>query len=119
MNREASKSSLPVEREQPWGTMIWMAGSDVGNIDTLTLGRMIMQPGTANDMHSHANCEEIVCVLSGHVQHSIGGEVVEQKPGTVVVVPKGAPHNTVNIGPGIADILIAFPVGAREFKTEH
>ncbi len=78
-----------------------------------------MQPGSANDLHSHANCEEVLHVLSGQVEHRIGTEKFLQTPGTVVVVPAGVPHQTVNIGSERADILIAFPVGEREFRREE
>ena len=44
---------------------------------------------------------------------------MEQTPGTVVGIAAGVSHKTVNIGEDIADTVIAFPVEAREFRSEE
>ena len=101
-----------------WGTMFWFGHRDLGNTSGLTMGRMAMKPGGANDAHHHPNCEEVLYLLRGRVEHCIGGEMVVQEAGDFVTVPAGVSHQSTNISEEEADLIIAFSSDAREFVPD-
>ena len=47
---------------------------DGWNSDTMTVGRCYIDPGCANPRHHHPNCDEILVVVHGSVEHSAGDE---------------------------------------------
>ena len=98
-----------------WGSMWWFGSREIGNTTGLTLGLMTMKPGATNDRHLHPNCEEVLYLQQGLLEHRIGEEVVRQQPGQVLTVPVNTPHSTTNIGEGEAELIIAFSSGARQF----
>lgn len=98
-----------------WGSIWWFGSRELGNTTGVTMGRMTMKPGATNDRHFHPNCEEVMYVQQGLLEHRIGEEVVRQQPGEFLTVPANTPHSTTNIGEGEAELMIAFSSGAREF----
>jgi len=101
--------------EQLYGTLEWLAGSDQGNAEELSMGRMVMLPGTTNELHAHANCEELIYVVRGRVEHNIDGRTIQQTAGEVRIVPKGTSHMTTNTGKDEAELLIFFSSASREY----
>ncbi len=101
-----------------WGEMFWFGNRDLGNTTGLTMGRMVMKPGASNEAHHHPNCEEVLYLLRGRVEHRIGEEVVVQEIGDFVTVPVGVSHQSTNISDEQADLIIAFSSEAREFVPE-
>ena len=102
-----------------WGAMFWFGNRDLGNTTGLTMGRMVLKPGASNEAHHHPNCEEVLYLLRGCVEHRIGGEVVLQHAGDFVTVPAGVSHHSTNISEEDADLIIAFSSEARVFVREE
>lgn len=98
-----------------WGSMWWFGSRDLGNTTGVTMGLMTMKPGATNDRHFHPNCEEVLYVQQGLLEHRIAESVVRQQPGEFLTIPVNTPHSTTNIGEGEAELIIAFSSGAREF----
>ena len=81
----------------------------------MTFGRVTIKPGKTNPIHSHPNCEEILYVLSGSIEHSLpqGGRAT-LNPGDCIVLEQGSEHQARNIGTEEAVVLVAFNSANRE-----
>lgn len=66
---------------EPWGTLRWVADHSRAEVAGLTLGRVTLNPGYCNPRHSHPNCDEVLHVLSGTMEHSVRGEVFVLRAG--------------------------------------
>lgn len=101
-----------------WGCMRWLASRDIGNVDGLTLGRVTIKPGEANPRHVHANCEEVLYLLAGSLEHTAGDETVVLHGGDTFVVPAGVAHNARNVGERDADMIVCYSSGERTYERE-
>lgn len=98
-----------------WGSLQWLVSGKDGASENMTLGRVTFKPGCANPPHYHPNCEEILYVVSGEIEHSLpGGGTAILKPGDCIVLPKGVKHNAKNIGSKEAVVIVVFDSAFRE-----
>lgn len=103
---------------EEWGSLRWTATEELTATPGLTLGRVILNPGACNPRHSHPNCDEVLYVLRGRLQHETGGEIVILEAGDTLAIPAGVAHQAVNIGSEAADTMVVYSSGRREFKLE-
>jgi mannose-6-phosphate isomerase-like protein (cupin superfamily) len=65
----------------------------------LGVGEITIPPGTAGPpQHRHAQHDEGFYVVSGTARFTVGDASYEATPGTLVVIPPGAPHTFANPG---------------------
>jgi quercetin dioxygenase-like cupin family protein len=103
-----------------WGQLTWYANDQLGNADTLTLGRCLIYQGQANPRHYHPNCDEILTVMQGKIRHTwIDGQEVEMSEGDTITIPRGMMHQAHNMGMGDAVLLIAFTAANRQTIGEN
>ncbi len=105
--------------EEKWGSLRWIAGRDIGNAEGVVVGRVLIKVGHSNPRHSHPNCEEVLYLLRGRLEHTVGEEKVITDAGDVIVVPPGVPHIARNIGDEDADMIVAYSAGVRGFRLEQ
>jgi quercetin dioxygenase-like cupin family protein len=60
--------------------------------DQVFLGRVTYEPGTTVTRHSHEHTEQVMLVLDGSVEMTIGESSRELGPGDVCVVNRGVEH---------------------------
>lgn len=116
MTHEASvarRGDRQVE-ETDWGRLEWMVSGPLGNSETMTVGRCYIDPGRANPRHLHPNCDEVLHVLQGTIEHSADDTRVEMGPGDTISIPSGVVHNARNIGADQAIFVISFSSSHRE-----
>jgi len=102
-----------------WGTLTWYASAKLGNSQHTTVGKCVIRPGLANPRHCHPNCEEVLVVLEGKIEHEIeGGRHVIMRDGDTITIPQGLLHNARNIGADDAVLLVVFSSARREVKGE-
>jgi quercetin dioxygenase-like cupin family protein len=101
-----------------WGELHWYANSQIGNSQTMTVGQCILKPGCENPRHFHPNCDEILRVVQGRIQHSIADEAVEMGPGDTISIPADIVHNALNIGTEDAIMMIVFSSSERQTVGE-
>lgn len=104
--------------ETDWGSLSWLAGSDVGNCPELTLGRVVIRRGRSNPRHCHRSCAEVLHLLRGKLEHSIGAGMVVLSPGDTLTIPPGIFHDAASIGDEDAEMIVAYPTGCRDFVAE-
>jgi quercetin dioxygenase-like cupin family protein len=97
----------------PWGRLVWMVAGRLGNSETMTVGRCHIRPGQQNPRHHHPNCDEVLHVLTGSIEHSAGDSLVEMTAGDTVSIPAGVVHNARNVGSVEAVFLISFSSADR------
>ena len=91
----------------------FVTGSEV------TVGRVLIRKGMSNPRHGHRNCEEVLYLLSGRLEHHIGDRKMLQAPGDTVAIPAGVMHHAVSVGPEDADMIVAYSSGVRDFVVER
>ena len=97
-----------------WGTLQWLVSGAAGTSDAMTFGRVTLKSGCANPTHHHPNCEEILYVAEGEIEHSLPeGGSVRLRPGDCIVLRQGGDHKARNVGTGEAVVLVAFSSAQR------
>ncbi len=101
--------------EFDWGRLHWYASGALGNADHLTVGRCVIRPGCANPMHGHPDCEEVLHLLSGRVEHFVAGEGwLPMSPGDTITISAGVEHCARNVGDEDAHMLVCFSTKDRK-----
>lgn len=75
-----------------WGHLAWLVGAEEMPGAEQTLGVVTIQPNQRNPLHLHPNCEELLYVVSGECDHKLGDEMYHLTPGSVIRIPRQAPH---------------------------
>ncbi len=73
----------------PWGRLVLGAAGSLGNSSSMTFGRVTIRAGMSNPRHRHPNCDEILHVLSGRLEHSLGDELFVMEAGDTISIPEG------------------------------
>lgn len=97
-----------------WGEIAWMVSGKLANSETMTFGRVIIKAGRSNKRHSHSNCDEILYLLSGELEHWVGDEVFSMKAGNAIFIPKGVTHHAKAIGKNDPVMVVAYSSAYRE-----
>lgn len=105
-------------RDENWGSLLWLANGELGNADGLTLGRVVIKRGQSNPRHRHPNCEEVLYLLGGELQHTLGDETFTLRAGDTLSIPAGVWHNAVSGGEQDADMIVVYDSAQREFELE-
>ncbi len=104
--------------EFSWGSMLWHAGARGRPASTLSVATMTLLPGQQNERHHHASCEEVMLVLRGEVEHSIGEETSTRGPGQWVLIPAGVPHHSRNLGDNDVVLFITYGSPERDYQSD-
>jgi quercetin dioxygenase-like cupin family protein len=105
--------------EYPWGRIRWSANAELGGSQSLTVGRVDINPRSENPQHYHPNCDEVVYVLSGRITHQVGDESFEMNAGDATVIPRDVPHQAVNNQDEKSELLVTYDTGRRETVFEE
>ncbi len=103
---------------EEWGSLTWLANSDLFGTTGLTLGEVVIKRGKSNPRHKHNSCEEVLYLLSGKLRHSIGDGHVDIEAGDTIVVHAGVYHNAVSVGEEDAVMIVAYSCGTRDIEFE-
>ena len=104
--------------DAPWGVLRWIAGGEIANATGLTLGRVIIKAGHANPRHAHPGCEEVLYLLAGRLEHTLGDETHILEPGDAITIAAGVFHNAKALGEKDAEMIVAFDSAERDFVLE-
>ena len=90
-----------------------LSAPSMNNSETMTVGRCYIDVGQANPRHYHPDCDEVLHVLEGSIEHSADDETVRMGPGDTISIPQGVVHNATNVGDSQAVFVIAFSSADR------
>ena len=100
-----------------WGSLAWAVNAEAGNCRTMTLGRVSIKAGQANGRHRHGNCDELLYLISGELDHyasDVG--TLRMKPGDVIVIPAGVIHNARCVSTDDAETIVIYSSAKREYE---
>lgn len=86
--------------------MEWLANSDLGGSEEVSVARMRVRAGGITERHRHPNCDEIVLVLEGKGELEVDGIPSELTFGDCRVIPAGRAPVVRNTE--IQDLLLVF-----------
>lgn len=99
--------SITVESYE-WGQLVWLHSSNTG-AEQLSVGEMVINPGGENTSHYHPNCEEVLYVISGELEHWFEeSKPVRLKAGMSLLIPQGMKHHSRCIGKEPVRNLVAY-----------
>ena len=83
-------ADIPPEQLNPQLTRQFVTGTQS------MLARIVLAKGCIVPTHSHPN-EQIACILSGHLQFTLGDDPVpiDLRAGEILVIPANLPHSAV------------------------
>lgn len=100
--------------EFEWGSMTWLANSETGNTNELSVGRLVVKPGHSTAYHHHDNAEEMLYLLEGELEHSAGPDTTyRMKPGDIITMPLHLPHDVKSVGDTDAVAIVIFSTADR------
>ena len=104
-------------QDAPWGRMDWLiedalvAGADI------SVARMTLLADACAERHSHPNCNEVIHLIHGSVEQSVGDERFLMQAGDSVFIPRGRPHQSRNVGLGEAVMMVSYSAGERIYEA--
>jgi quercetin dioxygenase-like cupin family protein len=100
----------------PWGSIQWLVTGATHPGSNLTFGYVEIEPGVKNPLMRHPNCDEVLYLLEGELDHSLEGELFHLEPGDAIHIPRGARHDAVNRGQTVARMVVAYDTGERQIE---
>lgn len=100
-----------------FGQLCWHVNGDLAPGTGMTMGEVTIDVGHKNPLHRHDNCEELLYLIEGALEHRIGDDTFVLGPGDVIRVPVGMPHDGRNIGDGPARMVVAYNAAYRAFEV--
>src|SRR5689334_22089181 len=79
-----------------WGTIQWLVSGRQIPDSRLTFGYVEIKAGTKNPKHYHPNCDEVLFLIEGELDHSLGKDIIHLTPGMAIHIPTGLSHDAVN-----------------------
>ena len=104
--------------DQVWGRLTWLASREIGNSSTMTFGRVVIPADQENPRHRHPNCDEILHLLSGRIEHSLGEQRFVLEAGDTISIPAGQWHNAKALDGVDAEMVICFSSADRQTEFE-
>jgi quercetin dioxygenase-like cupin family protein len=108
-------SDAPIEQHS-WGRIVWLSSAAIWADSKQTLGYVEIDAGETNYRHRHPNCEEVLLLVEGDLEHWVGDAVITMKPGSSLRIPLGVVHWATNPGSSPARMIVAYPTGFREIE---
>jgi quercetin dioxygenase-like cupin family protein len=96
-----------------WGTIRWLVNGQRPADSQLTFAYVEIKPGLKNPRHYHPNCDEVLFLLEGTLDHSLGDARFPLHAGMAIHIPMGAHHDAVNSGTVVARMVVAYSSGDR------
>jgi quercetin dioxygenase-like cupin family protein len=96
---EVEKTALP-------GREVWVLSKAL-QVERMTLGICKVSPHSSMDPHSHSQ-EELIYVMDGNGYVEVAGTRESLKPGTLIHLPSGSTHVTVNEGDKVMKFIFCF-----------
>jgi quercetin dioxygenase-like cupin family protein len=101
----------------PWGRITWLVAGSIGNSDKLTFGTVLIKAGHANPVHRHSNCDEILHLLRGRIEHSFDDRKFIMRAGDTISIPAGISHNAHALDDNDAEMVICFSSADRRTES--
>lgn len=99
-----------------WGSITWLFDGQSAPGAAQTLGYVVIEAGQKNSLHAHPNCEEMLYLISGELDHSLNGQTYRLQPGDAIRVPAGAKHDARSVGNTPATMVVCYSDPQRQIE---
>jgi quercetin dioxygenase-like cupin family protein len=98
----------------PWGHITWLcSGERLADAET-TFGYVEIRPGMKNPKHLHPNSDEVLFLIEGELDHSLGNVKHHLTAGMAIHIPRGVEHDAVNTSDRTARMVVSYPTPDRQ-----
>lgn len=97
-----------------WGSIQWLCSNELFADANLTFGYVEIAAGRKNPRHYHPNSSEVLFLIEGELDHSVGEQVFHLIAGKSIFIPLGVEHDARNPGSTTARMVVAYPTGDRQ-----
>jgi quercetin dioxygenase-like cupin family protein len=111
---EARHVSAGAAHQFDWGSIQWLVSDRLDAGAGITFGHVEIKAGSKNPRHLHPNCDEVLYLMEGELDHSLDGQVVRLRPGMSLFIPANAEHDAVNVSNVVARMVVAYSSGDRQ-----
>jgi quercetin dioxygenase-like cupin family protein len=98
----------------PWGSIQWLCSNDFFADANLTFGYVQIEAGQKNPRHYHPNSSEVLFLIEGELDHTVGEQIYHLTAGMSIFIPLGVEHDARNPGATTARMVVAYPTGERQ-----
>ena len=107
-------------RQVDWGLTKDLVGPERMGAEHIRLKITEYQPGFTHKLHMHPTQEEVIFVLDGRGITETREDKVEIGPGSVVFVPAGVYHATVNLSATepLRAVIVKSPPDDQEVRSD-
>jgi len=107
-------------RQVDWGLTKDLVGPERMGSEKIRLKITEYQPGYSHKLHMHPAQEEVVFVLEGRGVTETKEDKIEIGPGSVVFVPAGVYHATVNLShtEPLKAVIVKSPPDDEELRSD-
>jgi quercetin dioxygenase-like cupin family protein len=98
----------------PWGSITWLCSGELQADAETTFGYVEIRPGMKNPKHLHPNSDEVLFLIEGELDHSLGDTVHHLKAGMAIHIPRGVEHDAVNTSGTTARMVVSYPTPDRQ-----
>jgi len=115
IDRQVRRNVGGAAEETEFGSIQWVVcAGDPEGVEQ-TVGLVVIDAGKGNVEHVHPNCDEILLVLEGEAEHTLGRQSTRLRANDLIVVPRGVPHRFLNVGSTPARAYVVFSSPDRQF----
>ncbi len=97
-----------------WGSITWLCSGDLQADAETTFGYVEIRPGMKNPKHLHPNSDEVLFLIEGELDHSLGDTVHHLTAGMAIHIPRGVEHDAVNTSDRMARMVVSYPTPERQ-----
>jgi oxalate decarboxylase/phosphoglucose isomerase-like protein (cupin superfamily) len=99
-----------------WGTIKWLVTPDLDEGAGLTTGEVIVYPGRGHAPHRHPGEEEVLYVISGKGEQTVGEgtDSFAIGEGDIVYIPTNVLHSTYNTTWSPLRLIVVYTPGGAE-----
>ena len=101
-----------------WGQITWLVSRSLDNSEKQTFGRVKIKAHDANPLHRHPNCDEILHVIRGKIEHTFEEKSFIMNVGDTISIPAGTLHNARALGDSDAEMVICFSSADRQTESD-
>lgn len=97
-----------------WGSIQWLCSGKLVPGAQMTFGYVEIEPGQKNQRHVHPSSDEVLYLIEGELDHTLGEAVYHLTPGAAIHIPVGVAHDATNTSAVVARMVVAYPTGDRQ-----
>ena len=101
------------------GSMFYHRAKSVDTKGVFSVIELITEPGQSVAVHVHQHEDELVYVIDGQIEVTLGDQHMKAGAGIMALLPRGIPHGFTNIGDRPSRLLVRPDRQMLPFRLSH